>query len=325
MSQLPPFKLQRKLDTRIWGGNSLGNWLGLESVPDQLAESWQVYDDNRVSGGRFNERSLAELVTEFGADLVGTRTFERYGADFPLLAKFIDAADDLSVQVHPNDEYAHTVEAHTGFHGKTEAWYILRAEPGAHLIHGLVQESSREQFSQAVEQGNLSNILRKVAVKPGDTVFVPAGLVHAISGGIMLFEIQQKSDLTYRVYDYDRRDAQGNLRELHLERALDVIDYRQGQDPYPQAQVLDEQRTLLVQCTYFAMEHWTLNKTYATSTDPSSFQILTTIVGDARLEAAGHQYELKQGESIVLPASLGAYQVSPSEKAELLVCYVPEI
>src|SRR5690606_30151831 len=108
-----------------------------------LAESWQVYDDNRVSGGRFNERSLAELVTEFGADLVGTRTFERYGADFPLLAKFIDAADDLSVQVHPNDEYAHTVEAHTGFHGKTEAWYILRAEPGAHLIHGLVQESSR--------------------------------------------------------------------------------------------------------------------------------------------------------------------------------------
>jgi mannose-6-phosphate isomerase len=325
MSQLPPFKLQRKLDTRIWGGNSLGNWLGLASVPDQLAESWQVYDDNRVSGGRFNERSLAELVTEFGADLVGTRTFERYGADFPLLAKFIDAADDLSVQVHPNDEYAHTVEAHTGFHGKTEAWYILRAEPGAHLIHGLVQESSREQFSQAVEQGNLSNILRKVAVKPGDTVFVPAGLVHAISGGIMLFEIQQKSDLTYRVYDYDRRDAQGNLRELHLERALDVIDYRQGQDPYPQAQVLDEQRTLLVQCTYFAMEHWTLNKTYATSTDPSSFQILTTIVGDARLEAAGHQYELKQGESIVLPASLGAYQVSPSEKAELLVCYVPEI
>lgn len=323
MTKLLPVKLQRKLDSRIWGGSSLGAWLALDSAPDKLAESWQVYDGNRVIDGPFAGKSLAELAKQFGAEFVGTRTFERYGADFPLLAKFIDAADDLSVQVHPNDEYAHTVEAHTGFHGKTEAWYILRAEPGAHLIHGLVAQSSREDFAQAVANGTLSQVLRKVAVKPGDTVFVPAGLVHAISGGIMLFEIQQKSDLTYRVYDYDRRDDQGNLRELHLERALDVIDYRQGDDPYSKPHVLDAQRTLLVQCPYFAMEHWKLVQPHAASTTPSSFIILTAIAGQASLKTEEAHYTLSQGESIVLPASLGAYQLAPEQQAELLVCYVP--
>ncbi len=129
------------------------------------------------------------------------------------------------MQVHPDDAYAHSVEAASGFHGKTEAWYILRAAPGADLIHGLAAPSDRARFAAAVADGTLMQLLRRVPVAPGDAVFVPAGTVHAISGGIMLFEIQQKSDLTYRVYDYDRRDAQGNLRELHLERALDVSDY----------------------------------------------------------------------------------------------------
>src|SRR5215210_2749260 len=143
MEQLPPLRLERRLDSRIWGGSTLGPWLGLADAPPNLAESWQVYEHNRVIGGPFDRRTLADLAAEYGAALVGTRSFERYGADFPLLAKFIDAADHLSVQVHPDDDYAHRVEAASGFHGKTEAWYILDAEPGADLVHGLARPCDR--------------------------------------------------------------------------------------------------------------------------------------------------------------------------------------
>jgi mannose-6-phosphate isomerase len=323
MIVLPPLALKRKLDSRIWGGDTLGPWLGLADAPPQLAESWQVYDQNQIDGGPFDGQTLAAATAQYGAALVGTRSFARYGADFPLLAKFIDAADDLSVQVHPDDTYAHSVEAATGFHGKTEAWHILRAAPGAHLIHGLAAPSSREAFAAAVADGSLMQLLRQVPAAPGDTIFVPAGTVHAISGGIMLFEIQQKSDLTYRVYDYDRRDTSGQLRELHLDRALDVIDY--GEQPVAQRapRALGGGRTLLVECPSFAMERWEVGAPSAHATTPESFVILTAIDGAAQLRWGDGQSALRRGESIVLPAALGAYQLEPQPAATLLVCYVP--
>ena len=321
--KLPPLRLERKLDSRIWGGDTLGAWLGLRDAPPQLAESWQVYEHNRVVGGPFGGRTLAEVTTEHGTALVGTHSFKRYGADFPLLAKFIDAAEDLSVQVHPDDAYAHRVEAATGFHGKTEAWYILRAAPGVHLIHGLAAPSDRQRFATAVADGTLMELLRRVPVAPGDAIFVPAGTVHAISGGIMLFEIQQKSDLTYRVYDYDRRDAQGKPRELHLARALDVIDY----DAPPPAKVAPRAmgvvRTQLIKCPYFVMDRWHLLGPYGRTTRPTSFVILTAIDGAVRLEWGDGSLDLRRGESVVLPASLGNYQVHPQPQATLLACYVP--
>jgi mannose-6-phosphate isomerase len=323
MTTLPPLTLERKLDSRIWGGDTLGAWLGLEHPPAQLAESWQVYEHNRVAGGPFAGRTLADITAEHGAALVGARSFERYGADFPLLAKFIDAADDLSIQVHPDDAYAHSVEAATGFHGKTEAWHILRAAPGADLIHGLAAPSSRAAFAAAVAGGELMRLLRRVPAAPGDTIFVPAGTVHAISGGIMLFEIQQKSDLTYRVYDYDRRDAHGQLRELHLDRALDVIDYGEQPPARVAPRPLGDGRTLLVECPYFAMERWELRAPLDRATTPGSFEILTAIDGAARLAWGGGEAGLACGESLVLPASLGAYQLRPAPGATLLACYVP--
>jgi mannose-6-phosphate isomerase len=330
MTNLPPLILERKLDSRIWGGDTLGAWLGLEYPPAQLAESWQVYEHNRIVGGPFAGRTLADITAEYGELLVGARSFKRYGADFPLLAKFIDAADDLSVQVHPDDTYAHSVEAATGFHGKTEAWHILRAAPGADLIHGLAAPSSREAFAAAVESGKLMGLLRRVPAAPGDTIFVPAGTVHAISGGIMLFEIQQKSDLTYRVYDYDRRDAHGQLRELHLDRALDVIDYGEQPPANVSPQPLNpdgwkgsEGRTLLVSCPYFAMERWELHDALERTTILDSFEILTAIDGAAQLVWSGGEVSLARGESIVLPAALGAYQLRPAPGVTLLVCYVP--
>jgi mannose-6-phosphate isomerase len=323
MSSLPPLRLERRLDSRIWGGHTLGAWLGLADAPPNLAESWQVYEHNRVASGPHAGRTLAELVREHGPALVGSRSFERYGADFPLLAKFIDANDHLSVQVHPNDEYAHTVEAATGFHGKTEAWYILHAEPGADLIHGLARPSSREEIAAALGDGSLMDLMRRVPAAAGDTIFVPAGTIHAINAGIMLFEIQEKSDLTYRVYDYDRRDAQGQPRELHVERALDVIDYGEQPLALVQQQPIDTARTLLVSCAYFAMERWALDLPVDAATDPASFEILTAIDGAAELTWGGGAERLGRGESIVLPASQGEYRLTADARATLLRCYVP--
>ena len=323
MQSLPPLTLERRLDSRIWGGSTLGPWLGLADAPPNLAESWQVYEQNHILGGPHAGRSLAELVREYGADLVGTRSFARYGADFPLLAKFIDAADNLSVQVHPNDAYAHMVEAATGFHGKTEAWYILHAAPGTDLIHGLAHASSRDELADALADGSLLSLLRRVPARTGDTIFVPAGTIHAINAGIMLFEIQQKSDLTYRVYDYDRRDVQGRPRELHIERALDVTSYAAAEPAVVEPKRLDAARTLLVSCLYFAMERLDLAAPLAAATDPGSFEILTAIDGAASLSWANGAQHLTRGESIVLSASLGAYKLEPDASATLLRCYVP--
>lgn len=324
MNKLPPLQLERRLDSRIWGGHTLGAWLGLAQAPERLAESWQVYDQNRISAGPLAGRSLAELSTAHGAALVGTRSYARYGADFPLLAKFIDAADHLSIQVHPDDAYAHREEAASGFHGKTEAWYILQAEPGATLLHGLRAASDRAGLAAAVAEGRLLELLRAVPVAPGDTLFVPAGTVHAINAGIMLFEIQQKSDLTYRVYDYDRRDAQGRPRELHLERALDVIDYGAPRPAHSAPREQGPGRTLLVSCPYFAMERWEAAGEQAAATDPGSFEIWTAVAGQAELAWGEERFELPRGASLVLPASLGAFRLRAERPATLLRCYVPE-
>jgi mannose-6-phosphate isomerase len=323
MESLPPLALERRLESRIWGGNTLGPWLGLPDAPPNLAESWQVYEHNRVAGGPHAGRTLADLVGEYGAALVGTHSFERFGADFPLLAKFIDAADHLSVQVHPDDAYAHNVEAATGFHGKTEAWYILRAEPGADLIHGLARTSSRDELSAALANGSLLGLLRRVPARAGNTIFVPAGTIHAINAGIMLFEIQQKSDLTYRVYDYDRRDAQGRPRELHIERALDVTSYDASPPAVVAPRPIDSVRTLLVECPYFIMERWQLAAPLAAAADPASFEILTAIDGGGELAWANGSRRLARGESIVLPASLGAYRLTPTPSTTLLRCCLP--
>ena len=322
MQTLPPLILERRLDSRIWGGDRLGRWLGLADPPPRLAESWQVYEHNRIVGGPYAGQTLAQVVAHHGPALVGSRSFERYGADFPLLAKFIDAADKLSVQVHPDDEYAHRVEAASGFHGKTEARYILQADPGAEVIHGLVAPSSRDAFAAAVADGTLLTLLRRVPVAAGDTIFVPAGTVHAINAGIMLFEIQQKSDLTYRVYDYDRRDDQGRPRALHLDRALDVINYGVAPPAKVAPRPLGDGRDLLVECPYFAMERWTFQAPQDAATTPGSFEILTVIDGAVALHGAADVLRLVRGESVVLPASLGAYRLQPDPAVTLLRCYV---
>lgn len=330
---LYPLITERRIVEPIWGGQRLVAWLDLpEPRPQRLGETWQVYDTNRICNGPLAGETLAAVTQRYGPALIGTRTMERYGADFPLLAKFIDANDRLSIQVHPDDTYAHSHEANTGFHGKTEAWYILDAAPGADIIYGLSRASSRAEFADAVQREELEPLLRRLPVQAGDVVFVPAGTLHAINAGIVLFEIQQKSDLTYRVYDYGRRDATtGQPRELHLEKALDVIDYqptlRTTIAPLPLE--ADDQRTLLIACPYFALERWQLPVARTVSTDPGSFEILTLIAGSSALTWESGELTLQRGDSVVLPATLGAYSLHPASSTEtvpqLLRAYVPDL
>lgn len=326
---LYPLVTERRIVQPIWGGNYLAAWLDLpEPRPECLGETWQVYDMNTIMNGPLAGRTLADVTQAYGAALVGMRTADRYGADFPLLAKFIDAGDRLSIQVHPDDAYAHSREAATGFHGKTEAWYILHAEPGAEVTYGLARPSSREEFARAIESGEVEQLMRRMPVQAGDVVFVPAGTMHAINAGIVLFEIQQKSDLTYRVYDYGRRDAKtGQPRELHIEKSLDVMDY----EPSPRGTVpplpLGAGRELLVACSLFALERWTLASEQALTTDAGTFEIWTVIEHMARLQWAGGELALRRGESVVLPAALGNYTLLPGDagQPQLLRAYVPDL
>lgn len=319
---LYPLLLERHLDGRVWGGQRLAAFLDLpQPHPERIAESWQVFDTNKVLNGPLAGLTLAQVTEQSPRELVGTLSIPRYGSDFPLLAKFIDARQNLSLQVHPDDAYARRSEACTGFHGKSEAWYILEAEPGADLFYHLVRHLTRDQFRDAVHSDTPLGLLNRLAVTAGDVIYVPAGTLHTINAGIMLFEIQQKSDLTYRVYDY------GRDRPLHLEKALDVIAF--DRPPPPPIQPLDltpdGSRTLLIACRYFAMERWNLEKQITATTRHTSMEILTLTAGSGELSWGGGSLALKTGESVVLPALLGAFHLAPSGRLSLLSCYVPDM
>ncbi|NTW02791.1 MAG: mannose-6-phosphate isomerase [Oscillochloris sp.] len=321
---LYPLLTERKIVEPIWGGERLAAWLHLpEPRPARLGETWQIYDSNLVINGPLRGHSIGNLARQYGSELVGTRSFARYGADFPVLAKFIDAADRLSIQVHPDDVYAHAHEAETGFHGKTEAWYILEAIPHADITYGLNRPTDRATFAAAVKDGCLEDLLQHITVESGDFIFVPAGTIHAINAGIMLFEIQQKSDLTYRVYDYNRRDAQtGQPRELHLEKALDVSNF--GSERYAKqlALALAPGRDLLVACTYFALERWHItNKVDLVS--QASFEIITVIDGTCTLAWPNGELALNRGESVLIPACVERCTLEGTAMA--LRVYVPDL
>lgn len=211
----PLLKLKPRLAPRVWGGTRLARRFGYAGL-EPVGEAWMVYDENEIQDGPFAGQSLKAALCELGPAFLGGKAVKKYGLELPLLVKLLDTAEWLSVQVHPDDAYAHSVEAHTGFHGKNEAWVILDAEPGARIVYGVKRPVSRAELKAAAEDGSVLELLNFVPVAPGDVIFVPAGTIHALGPGIFLYEVQQRSDLTYRLFDY------GRGRELHLEKSLDV-------------------------------------------------------------------------------------------------------
>lgn len=324
-SPLYPLLTESRLVAPLWSGNRLASWLGVQAEMPRVGETWQVYEANRITNGPLMGQTLGDATLSLGARLVGTRTTARYGSDFPLLAKIIDAGDRLSVQVHPDDAYAHRVEATTGFHGKAEAWHVLAVDPGAAVIYGFARATSEAEVAAAITEGTIVSMLQRMTVDVGDTLFVAPGTIHAIGGGILLYEIQQKSDLTYRVYDYDRRDAKtGQPRELHMRKALDVLDYASPSRGFLPPLALAPGRAVLVACAFFALEQWQIDDPQALTTDPGTFEILTVIDGTLNVRWDDGTLDLYR-QAVVLPAALGEYTLTPRDGCRWLRVYVPDL
>ncbi len=314
-----PLYLERTLSRRLWGGSKLQAWLDLPDpgALDPWGESWQVYAANRISNGPLAGRTLQQAADLWGTAFLGTAATGREDREFPLLAKFIDAAQDLSLQVHPNDEQARP----HGQAGKAEAWLILEAEAGAGIYWGFRETVTSEQVLSAIAAGTLQDLLNRVEVSPGDVIYNPPGTVHAIGAGILLFEIQQSSDITYRLYDWNRRDSQGELRELHVAEAMEVSSLDGGEHARVSGRELADGETELVATGHFVLSRLIPGQAGNLVTDERSVELLTAVNGNVSLQGSDGKLELPAGTSLVLPAVPESFQLSGP--GQLLRCHLP--
>jgi mannose-6-phosphate isomerase len=326
MNRLYPLKFEPQILDKMWGGRKLKDILHKPTRSVKAGESWEISGVeghiSKISNGFLEGNNLEELIEVYMGDLVGDRIFEKFGSKFPLLIKFIDANDVLSIQVHPDDELAKA--RHNSF-GKTEMWYILQAEERAELIVGFNREVSKEIYLKQLKEKKLMSILNSVPVGEGDVFFMPAGRVHAIGAGILLAEIQQTSDVTYRIYDFDRKDADGKYRELHTELALDAIDYAYYPDYKTTYTNLENEPSEIIRSRYFATSKLNLTTSFARDINQlDSFVIYMCLEGKCEIHYYEHEVvTFQKGETLLIPASLSHYMIKPSGKVELLEVYVP--
>lgn len=319
---LYPLKFEPILKKRIWGGEKLKTLLHKNSTQPNIGESWELSDvegdTSIVSNGSFKGKSLKQLLNEFQHHLIGHQNHRVFGNKFPLLIKFIDAKEDLSIQLHPNDELA--AKRHDSF-GKTEMWYVMQADKDANLIVGFNQKVTPELYLKHLQDKTLPKILNFNKVKEGDTYFIEVGRVHAIGAGVMLAEIQQTSDITYRVYDWDRKDEHGNERELHNDLALDAIDFDMEDNYKVQYSKAENQSNEMVNCPYFTTNYLHLTSTFKRENYHDSFMIYICVEGSAKIITENHSETINTGETVLIPAALSNFEIS-AENAKLLEVYV---
>lgn len=321
---LYPLKFEPIYKTRIWGGNRLSLFgKHAENLPN-IAESWELSgvagDESVVANGVLAGNTLPELIEVYMDELVGKKVFDDFGTVFPLLIKLIDANDDLSIQVHPDDALA--AERHNSF-GKTEMWYALEGEKDAMLISGFIQGVDKSVYLNHLQAGTLETVLQKTPVEKGDVFFIPAGRVHAIGKGCLVAEIQQTSDVTYRLFDFNRVDANGEPRELHTDLALDAINYEPSDDnkihPEPQPNTPCE----LVKCNYFTTN--VIQLTDRVQRDYyrlDSFVIYLCTQGSVEIQYANGSEIMTKGDTVLIPASLSNVTLVPQKTSEILEVYV---
>ncbi len=317
---------------KIWGGQKIRTILGKDftSGPDgtlpNCGETWEISgvsgNVSVVAEGTLMGKTLQELVAQYKGDLVGEHVYAQFGDEFPLLVKFIDANDDLSIQVHPNEQLAQ--ERHSG-HGKTEMWYILQADEGAKLNAGFNREVTKEEYVKAVADNTIMDILNIEEAKPGDVFFLPAGRVHFIGKGLLLAEIQQTSDTTYRIYDFDRTDDKGQKRELHTELAVDAIDYHYYGDYKTHYDRKQDESVNAVTSDYFVTNVLNFDQEVMHDyTHLDSFVILVCVAGALTVQTeGGHSTSLKMGQCAVVPASAKSVTLVPDGSFTVLESYVP--
>lgn len=308
------------LKDRIWGGTKLRAHLDKDTANDTTGESWELSavdgDVSRVRDGIFKDRLLTELLEQYPEEILGTKVYKKFGAQFPLLFKFLDAKDDLSIQVHPNDELAK--KRHNSF-GKTEMWYVMQADEGARIIVGFKEKSSPEQYLQHLKDKNLIEILNEVQVSKGDVFFLETGTIHAIGKGIVIAEIQQTSDITYRIYDWDRRDADGKARELHVDQALEAMNYDVTDTKKEYSKEVNKSNAV-VHSPYFTTSYLPLSGEATISKDGSSFNVYICTEGSFSIEAGGNTYNYKKGDTVLVPAAIKEFRLSG--EGELLEVFI---
>lgn len=318
--KLYPLQFDAILKERIWGGTKLKTYLNKPITSSITGESWEIStvenDVSVVANGYLKGKSLTDLINEYSESLLGKKVYQQFGKQFPLLFKYLDAQEDLSIQVHPNDILAK--ERHNSF-GKTEMWYVMQADDDARLIVGFNKASSPTAYLESLENKTLLSILDSIKVKKGDVFFLETGTVHAIGAGIVIAEIQQTSDITYRLYDFDRLDASGNKRELHLDLALDAINYNlvDAEKSYTTATNVSNE---MVNCPYFTTNFIPLDGSMEVAKDGNSFTVYMCVDGNFELEFNNETYQYQTGNSVLIPAALASYKISG--KASLLEIYI---
>ena len=311
------FKFEPLLKQTIWGGDKIVTFKHLESDLDSVGESWEISgvpgDESVVANGEYKGKTLNEVLAEMKDKLVGADNYKRFGDRFPLLIKFIDARQDLSIQVHPDDETAHRQGKPMG---KTEMWYVMDSDENASLKVGLKKKITPEEYAQMVEDATICDALGNYKVKSGDCFFIPAGRIHAICSGSFIAEIQQTSDVTYRIYDYKRKDKNGNYRQLHTKEAAEAIDYTLHHNKRPEYTPVKNEATPLVSCPLFTTAVYDLTEPMTLDySELDSFVILIALKGEGTiLTSSGETFSFREGESVLLPATTDMVKVEGTIK-----------
>ncbi len=321
LSRLEPF-----FSPRIWGQRSLAPWYPDKvNLKEPLGEAWLTAFDSRVSNGPFVSKTLREMWHAMPAEWRGMR--HASVAEFPVLIKFIFPSDKLSIQVHPGDAYAAKYEQNAGGRGKTEMWHLVWAKSGAEILFGLNPGVNQQVFLKALSDHTVENLLPHIPVHAGDTYFVPAGTQHAMGAGLVVCEIQEYSDLTYRVYDFGRVDSSGKPRELHIEKALEVTNFGAGRGGKIEPLALhspDAKKYLLAACEFFATERWDCNRTTPIESDPEEFQIFVILEGTGAFHDSERAFPYRPGEAWFLPATLPTTLLQPDAVSSVLRVTVPD-
>lgn len=315
-----PLQFYPILKERIWGGEKLNTVLNKPITSKTTGESWELStvegEVSCIANGILKGQSLTQVIDEYPIEILGAAVYDRFGKQFPLLLKYLDAREDLSIQVHPNDELAK--KRHNSF-GKTEMWYIMQADDDAKIIVGFKEKSNAENFSENLKSNTLLTILDDVSVKAGDVFFLETGTVHAIGAGLVVAEIQQTSDITYRLYDFDRVDSQGNTRELHVDLALEAINYNKV-DTYKSYDSVFNQSNRIVDCPYFTTNFIPLKGEITVNKTGKTFTVYMCVDGVFEIEFDNVKFQYKKGDTVLIPATMNAFVLNG--KASVLEIFI---
>lgn len=307
--KLYPLTFKPIIKERIWGGSKLNTFLNKELSIENAGESWELSsvsnDISIVNNGELKGKNLNEVIALNPESLLGKEVVEKFGNEFPLLFKFLDANKDLSVQLHPNDELAKT--RHNSF-GKTEMWYVMQADEGARIIVGFKEKSSQEEYLHHLENNSIVSLLNEIPVKEGDVFLLETGTIHAIGSGVVIAEIQQTSDVTYRIYDWDRVDANGKSRELHTELALEAINYKVV-DSKIKYSLKNNERNTCVEHTYFTTNIISLSSNFKWEKRKESFTVLMCTEGDFSIHLDDNVFHYKKGDTVLIPAEIEIFNI----------------